>query len=273
MATFSRTTFNSSLYRSFRPVYSKTTYDLIYEYHKQKGGKFNVALDIGTGTGQVATVLAETFAKVHATDLSEKMLQAADKRPNISYSACPAEKLPFEDKSVDVITTAQAFHWFKHDQFFEEAKRVLKPNGTIAIIGYEYARIRESKQASSLIRKIGLETFGDYWDSGRKILENLYRDIPIPYPNTTYYFSPGDADITNIGNPTPETIMEKVMTLEAFKNYMHTWSSYANYMKEHSEDPVDSMMNEIAKLLNADNLEKHLVTVEWPAVLILTTPQ
>lgn len=63
------------------------------------------------------------------------------------------------------------------------------------------------------------------------------------------------------------------MTLEAFRSYMQTWSSYANYMKEHSEDPVDDMMNEIAKLLNVDTPEEHLVTVEWPAVLILTTPQ
>jgi hypothetical protein len=67
-----------------------------------------------------------------------QMLQAADKRPNIHYLACPAEKLPFEDKSVDVITT-------------------------IAIIGYEYARIKESQQASDLIKKIGLETFSNYW--------------------------------------------------------------------------------------------------------------
>ncbi|CAM0143250.1 unnamed protein product [Umbelopsis sp. WA50703] len=268
MATFSRTTFNSSLYRSFRPVYSKPTYNLIYEYHKQKGGKFDVAVDVGTGTGQVATVLAETFAKVYGTDLSEKMLQAADKRPNIHYLACPAEKLPFEDKSVDVITTAQAFHWFKHDQFFHEAQRVLKPEGTIAIIGYEYARIKESQQASDLIKKIGLETF----NPGRKLLENLYRDITIPYANTNFYFDPEDADITNIGQPTPEPIMEKVMTLEAFRSYMRTWSSYANYMKEHSEDPVDSMINEMADLMNAVNPEEHLVTVEWPAVLILTTP-
>lgn len=103
----------------------------------------------------------ETVKLILTSDI--QMLQAADKRPNIDYLACPAEKLPFEDKSVDVITTAQAFHWFKHDQFFEEAKRVLKPNGTIAIIGYEYARIRESQQASDLIKKIGLETMGDYW--------------------------------------------------------------------------------------------------------------
>lgn len=91
------------------------------------------------------------------------MLESAVKGPNIDYQACPAEKLPFDDKSVDVITTAQAFHWFKHDDFFKEAKRVLKPQGTIAIIGYAFARIKGSRNASELVEKLGLETLADYW--------------------------------------------------------------------------------------------------------------
>lgn len=273
MATFSKTTFNSALYRSFRPVYSKTTYNLIYDYHKQKGGLFNVAVDIGTGTGQVATELAQTFSHVHGTDLSEKMLESAVKGPNIDYQACPAEKLPFDDKSVDVITTAQAFHWFKHDDFFKEAKRVLKPQGTIAIIGYAFARIKGSRNASELVEKLGLETLADYWDQGRVLVDNLYRDIPIPYANTAYYFSPEDADVAHIGKIAPKPIMEQDMSLETFRKYIKTWSSYANYMKDHTEDPVDKMIEDMALILKTDKPEEYKITVEWPAVLILTTPE
>jgi hypothetical protein len=63
------------------------------------------------------------------------------------------------------------------------------------------------------------------------------------------------------------------MTLENFRHYIKTWSSYANYMKDHSEDPVDEMVSNIAEVLNVENNEEHSITVEWPAVLILTTPQ
>lgn len=63
------------------------------------------------------------------------------------------------------------------------------------------------------------------------------------------------------------------MTLENFRHYIKTWSSYANYMRDHSEDPVDEMVTDIAKILNAHDLQKQSITVEWPAVLIITTPQ
>ncbi|CAO3694695.1 unnamed protein product [Umbelopsis ramanniana] len=273
MATFSNATFNSALYRTFRPVYSKPTYDLIYRFHAKKGGQFDQVVDIGTGTGQVAVELAEKFQHVHGTDISAKMLEAAVQKPNIDYQVCSAEKLPFEDKSIDVITSAQAFHWFKHDEFFKEAKRVLKPNGTIAILGYAFARIKDSPKASLLLEELGTKTLEKYWDQGRVLVDNLYRDIPIPFPDTHYYFSPEGCDTTNIGKITPQPIMEQEMTLETFRHYTKTWSSYANYMKEHSDDPVDEMVSNVAKVLNVENLEQHSITVEWPAVLILTTPQ
>jgi hypothetical protein len=73
------------------------------------------------------------------------MLESAVKASNIDYRACPAEKLPFEDKSVDIITTAQAFHWFKHEEFFREAS------------------IKGSQKASDLVEKLGLDTLGNYW--------------------------------------------------------------------------------------------------------------
>lgn len=103
------------------------------------------------------------------------MLESAVKQPNIDYQACPAEKLPFGDSSVDVITSAQAFHWFKHDQFFKEAKRVLKPNGTIAIMGYAFARIKGSPKASELIEKLGIQKLDGYWGKRCTCLDGGYR--------------------------------------------------------------------------------------------------
>jgi methylase of polypeptide subunit release factors len=54
-------------------VYNKATYDLIYDYHTKKGGQFEVAIDVATGTGQVAANLADKFKQVHGTDLSARV--------------------------------------------------------------------------------------------------------------------------------------------------------------------------------------------------------
>lgn len=48
----------------------------------------------------------------------------------------PAEELPFEDGSVDVVTAMSAFHWFDHSRFLQEADRVLKPHGCLALLNY-----------------------------------------------------------------------------------------------------------------------------------------
>lgn len=63
------------------------------------------------------------------------------------------------------------------------------------------------------------------------------------------------------------------MSLETFRKYIKTWSSYANYMKDHTEDPVDKMIEDMALILKTDKPEEYKITVEWPAVLILTTPE
>ncbi|TRY97088.1 hypothetical protein DNTS_027278 [Danionella cerebrum] len=48
----------------------------------------------------------------------------------------PAEDLPFPDVSVDLVTAMSAFHWFDHSRFLQEADRVLKPHGSLALLNY-----------------------------------------------------------------------------------------------------------------------------------------
>jgi ubiquinone/menaquinone biosynthesis C-methylase UbiE len=74
------------------------------------------------------------------------MLESAVKKDNVDYQACPAESLPFEDASVDVVTTFEAMHYFDLDRFFTEVKRVLKPNGTLAILVYSLPIIKDEPE-------------------------------------------------------------------------------------------------------------------------------
>ena len=108
-------------------------------------------LDIATGTGDV---IIEIYSKNRTIngfglDCSNNMLKIAKKKSinkemsNIKYQQGYAEKLPFEDNSIDIITISFGIRNFNnYEQALQEIKRVLKPNGTLAIL--EFCRPKNS---------------------------------------------------------------------------------------------------------------------------------
>jgi ubiquinone/menaquinone biosynthesis C-methylase UbiE len=124
-------------YAKFRPTYPQGLYDFINSEVKNKA----LAWDCATGNGQIAVQLAQTFEQVVATDISEKQLANAPQKNNITYKVEPAEKTTFKDHSVDLITVGQAIHWFNFGQFFDEVRRILKPDGLFIAVGYELMKI------------------------------------------------------------------------------------------------------------------------------------
>ncbi|AWP12837.1 putative methyltransferase DDB G0268948 [Scophthalmus maximus] len=106
---------------------------------KQKGRPFELAVDVGCGSGQGTLLLAKHFASVVGTDVSPAQLELAlqhAQQANITYRECVAEELPFADSSVDLVTAMTAFHWFDRPRFLQEAHRVLKPRGCLALLSY-----------------------------------------------------------------------------------------------------------------------------------------
>ncbi|KAL0963935.1 hypothetical protein UPYG_G00315540 [Umbra pygmaea] len=100
---------------------------------------FDLAVDVGCGSGQGTRLLAPKFSSVVGTDISPAQLEMAVEHTtenNISYRRCPAEELPFADSSVDLVTTTAAFHWFDRPRFLQEVYRILKPKGCLAILNY-----------------------------------------------------------------------------------------------------------------------------------------
>lgn len=49
---------------------------------------------------------------------------------------CAAEQLPLNDGSADLVTAMSAFHWFDRPLFLQEAHRILKPGGCLALLNY-----------------------------------------------------------------------------------------------------------------------------------------
>lgn len=82
----------------------------------------------------------------HPTVISESQLKQAIRKNNIRYTQQPAENTGFPNDYFDLVTVAQTIHWFDISQFYKEVKRVLKPTGYIAILGYSLFRSNEETE-------------------------------------------------------------------------------------------------------------------------------
>ena len=136
----------SEAYAKFRPVYPQSVANIIVYYMKSKESLgFDFAVDVGCGSGQSTFLLCEYFNKVVGLDVSETQIQqaklkcsreATSSKLAVEFIVGDAHNLPFESSSVDLITCAMAWHWLDAEKFYNEAKRVLKPGGCLAIYGH-----------------------------------------------------------------------------------------------------------------------------------------
>lgn len=123
---------HAQLYAAARPTYPD---QLIAEIAALAPAR-EQAWDAGTGNGQSARLLARHFAAVHASDPSAAQIAAAEPGERVTFAVEPAEQCSLPDRSCDLILAAQAAHWFDPARFGAEVRRVLRPGGIVAAIGY-----------------------------------------------------------------------------------------------------------------------------------------
>nr|CAB3262784.1 uncharacterized protein LOC100183251 [Phallusia mammillata] len=130
-------------YSRYRPLLSDQVRVAVMDYLKSKTkgcqGKYDMLLDVGCGGGQATQLFASDFKKVVGIDVSQNQIDDANRKncyDHVKYQVGHAEKLDFENDSVDLIISVEAAHWFNVQEFLAEAFRVLKPGGCIAVIGY-----------------------------------------------------------------------------------------------------------------------------------------
>jgi SAM-dependent methyltransferase len=112
-----------------------------------------VGLDVACGTGQSALALTEIADSVIATDISPAMLAHAPAHPRIRYAEAPAEQLPVEGHGADLITVSLAFHWLDRARFLAEARRILRPEGTLVIYWNDfYGDMKENPEFVRWVR-------------------------------------------------------------------------------------------------------------------------
>ncbi len=99
------------------------------------GEEARVVLELGAGTGKLTRELVDQGHAVFATEPDEAMLAVLRERvPEVSAKVATAEEIPANDRSVDVVAVAQAFHWFDHEVALPEIARVLKPGGHLSLV-------------------------------------------------------------------------------------------------------------------------------------------
>jgi len=99
-------------------------------------------LDVAAGTGNASVPAAQRGARVTASDLTPRLLEAGQRRPeaqglDIEWVEADAEHLPFEDDSYDVVMSAIGVMFAPHHQVAaDELVRVCRPGGTIAVLSW-----------------------------------------------------------------------------------------------------------------------------------------
>lgn len=207
----------SSAYAQFRPHYPDAMIDCITALVNNR----KTALDVATGNGQVARKLSARFQTVFATDISARQLENAVPLPNVTYKVEPAESTGFADVQFDLITVAQAVHWFRFDDFYREIYRILKPDGIFAVLGY--GLFSTNPGSDQILKDYYHNIVGPYWDAERKYIDESYQTIPFPFDEI----------------PTPKFQNQLSWPFEQLIGYLETWSATQHYKDANGSDPVD----------------------------------
>lgn len=96
-----------------------------------------IIADVGSGTGKFSKEFLKLGCKVFCVEPNDDMRNTAEKLlssyPNFISVNGTCDNTALEDKSIDIVTVAQAFHWFDADKFKLECKRILKTGGTVVL--------------------------------------------------------------------------------------------------------------------------------------------
>jgi ubiquinone/menaquinone biosynthesis C-methylase UbiE len=239
-------------YASSRPTYPRALFEFIVGLVDEK----NLAWDCATGNGQAALVLTDYFKQVIASDISARQLENARQESNIKYQIFRAENTPLKDNSVDLITIAQALHWFDFDRFYGEARRVLKKRkdgktgeGGGIIAAWAYGLHTISPEVDKVTHQLYEDILGDkYWPPERKYVEDRYETIPFPFDQI----------------PAPEFQIQLNWNLSELVNYYRSWSSVQKFIEKNKYDPVSEVSSSLEHGWGGKNNVNEKRKVVWP---------
>jgi SAM-dependent methyltransferase len=188
----SRFTGRVESYRRFRPSYPPAVVDLLRREYALDSN--STIADIAAGTGILTELLLAAGLSVVAVEPNEEMRAACatlePQYPKLKILDGSAEATTLPSYSIDLITVAQAMHWFDMGKARAEFARILKPGGYCAIL-YNHRRRsgdRFHDGYEQLLRDYGVD----------------YREVQgrhIPEEKIAAFFAPSEVKCATFPNP------------------------------------------------------------------------
>lgn len=229
----------SGAYASARPGYP----DSLFAYLSSLSEQHDIAWDCATGSGQAAVKLADYFKSVIASDASAQQIEHAQHHPSVDYIVTSAEDSGIAGNSVDLVTVAQALHWFALPAFSKEVDRTLKCGGVLAAWTYNLLTI--NPQLDALINHLYNTLLGPYWPAERRLVEEGYQSIDFAYPELTC----------------PRFQMELNWNAGQLLDYLSTWSAIKARIADKQPDPLQEIKDPLFELWGDPQQYKR---IEWP---------
>lgn len=201
--------------------------------------------DCATGSGQAASQFKKHFTSVIASDASFEQISNADSSGQVFYINCLAEQAPFTEQVFDLVTVAQALHWFDLERFYAEIKRLLKQQGVFAVWSYSLMQINPA--IDEIIQHFYTEVVGPYWPFERHLVENGYRELDFPFKEIL----------------APQFAMRADWSFDHLLGYLSTWSAVKRYRQEQGRDPLRLITPQLALAWG----EQQTQVVNWPLSL------
>jgi SAM-dependent methyltransferase len=171
--------------------------------------------------------------------------QIANAVPNqrIDYRCAPAERLPLPDSCANLITAAQAAHWFDLPAFYREVRRIAAPGAILALVSYGVLKLEPL--LDERFQKFYWDEIGPYWPAERKLVDSGYATIEFPFEERA--------------GPALEIRLD--WHLSEFLGYLTTWSAVRSAREAGREDLLIAFANDIGQAWGDPNRKR---PVSWP---------
>ncbi len=232
----------AAAYAAHRPSYPAALIDSLARLAPAR----HVVWDAGCGSGQLSRLLAGPFERVVATDASLDQIAQAIPHPRVEYRCAPAEASGLPDGAADLATAAQAAHWFDLPAYYAEVRRVARPGGIVAVIGYGV--VATGDELDAIIQPFYRDVLGRHWPPERRHVDEGYRALAFPFQE--------------IDPPALEIRLD--WRLEDLVGYVGTWSAVAALERAEGPAPFGAFRRALA---HAWGPPATVRSVSWPLAL------